>query len=63
LRLAGGVTQGSGTVNEDGWGYVGPIENAGAAWVFDGVTGINGKNLLPGPQASFEFGDTGFILA
>jgi Protein phosphatase 2C len=48
LKLVGGVTQGSGTVNEDGWGYVGPLENAGAAWVFDGVTGINGKNLLPG---------------
>lgn len=48
LRLAGAVTEGSGAINEDGFGYIGRPEEISAAWVFDGVTGINGRNYLPG---------------
>jgi hypothetical protein len=46
LKLAGAVTQGSGSVNEDGWGFLGSADDVTAAWVFDGVTGINGQNLF-----------------
>jgi serine/threonine protein phosphatase PrpC len=47
MRLVGAVSEGSGAVNEDGCfaGSEGGIE---AAWIFDGVTGINGCNYLPG---------------
>ena len=48
MKLAGAVTQGSGSINEDGWGFLGKSENVSAAWIFDGVTGINGKNFLGG---------------
>jgi hypothetical protein len=48
LRLIGAVTEGSGTVNEDGLGHIGPDGDVSAAWIFDGVTGINGRNYLPG---------------
>ncbi|MFO0992498.1 MAG: protein phosphatase 2C domain-containing protein [Hyphomicrobiales bacterium] len=47
MRLVDAVTQGSGAINEDGWGYVGEADNVEAAWIFDGVTGINGVNILP----------------
>jgi hypothetical protein len=47
LRLVGAVTEGSGSVNEDGLGFLGTAEDVGAAWVFDGVTGINDRNYLP----------------
>ena len=46
MKLVGAVTQGSGPINEDGWGFVGSADDVSAAWVFDGVTGINGKNFL-----------------
>lgn len=48
MRLAGAITEGSGAVNEDGLGYAGPSHDISAAWIFDGVTGINGRNHLPG---------------
>jgi hypothetical protein len=48
LKLIGAITSGSGDVNEDGMGILGPNDNIAAAWVFDGVTGINDKNYLPG---------------
>ncbi len=48
MRLSGAVSEGSGTVNEDGWGFVGTEGAIEAAWVFDGVTGINDRNYLPG---------------
>ena len=48
MRLVGAVTQGSGSINEDGWGFLGKSEDVSAAWIFDGVTGINGKNFLGG---------------
>ena len=47
MKLVGAVTQGSGSINEDGWGFLGSADNVTAAWVFDGVTGINGRNLFP----------------
>lgn len=49
MRLLGAVTEGSGTVNEDGWGFSGTRDAVTAAWVFDGVTGINDRNML-GPM-------------
>lgn len=48
MRLTGAVTEGSGAVNEDGYGLIGSQGEVTAAWVFDGVTGINGRNYLPG---------------
>ncbi|MDP1700337.1 MAG: protein phosphatase 2C domain-containing protein [Aestuariivirga sp.] len=48
MRLVGAVTQGSGAINEDGLGYLGNAEDVSAAWIFDGVTGINGQNFLGG---------------
>jgi hypothetical protein len=47
LKLVGAVTQGSGLINEDGWGFLGSANDVTAAWIFDGVTGINGRNLFP----------------
>jgi Protein phosphatase 2C len=47
LKLVGALTQGSGTVNEDGFGFIGEPGDIRAAWIFDGVTGINGRNHLP----------------
>ena len=48
MKLVGAVTQGSGTINEDGWGYLGSADDVSAAWIFDGVTGINQHNFLGG---------------
>ena len=54
MKLAGAISQGSGSINEDGWGFLGTADDVTAAWVFDGVTGINGKNLLaPGTDAAW----------
>jgi len=47
LKLAGSVCQGSGANNEDGWGFIGEEGDVDAAWILDGVTGINGKTYLP----------------
>jgi hypothetical protein len=46
VRLSGAVTEGSGAVNEDGFGFIGTTLDVSAAWVFDGVTGINKQNHL-----------------
>jgi hypothetical protein len=48
VQLVGAVTQPSKENNEDGCGWVGSVSNVEAAWVFDGVTGINAQNILPG---------------
>lgn len=48
MKLVGAVTQGSGAVNEDGWGFLGHSGDVSAAWIFDGVTGINKQNYLGG---------------
>ena len=47
MRLAGSVSAGSGATNEDAAGHVTRGGDVIAAWVFDGVTGINGRNYLP----------------
>ena len=44
MRLVGTVSQAGGQVNEDAWGIVGRADDVAAAWVLDGVTGINGRN-------------------
>lgn len=46
MRLLGAVSEGSGAVNEDGLGWLGTADNVTAAWIFDGVTGINRANAL-----------------
>jgi hypothetical protein len=46
VRLLGAVSEGSGAVNEDGFGWLGSAGDVSAAWVFDGVTGINDRNYL-----------------
>ncbi|MCA3555451.1 protein phosphatase 2C domain-containing protein [Aestuariivirga sp.] len=46
MRLIGAVSEGSGAVNEDGLGWLGPRDDVTAAWIFDGVTGINRRNYL-----------------
>ncbi len=48
VKLLGAVSQGSGAVNEDGFGVIALDGDVSAAWVFDGVTGINGHNYLDG---------------
>lgn len=46
MKLFGAVSEGSGACNEDAAGVAGPENDVLAAWVFDGVTGINGRNVL-----------------
>lgn len=46
MKLAGAVSEPSGLINEDGFGFTGRSGDVTAAWVFDGVTGINGRNYL-----------------
>lgn len=54
MRLLGALTEGSGAVNEDGFGYCGEPEDVSAAWIFDGVTGINdGSHLGGGSDAQW----------
>jgi serine/threonine protein phosphatase PrpC len=47
VKLLGAITEGSGPVNEDGFCTIGPTNDISAAWIFDGVTGINDRNYLP----------------
>ncbi len=42
------------TINEDGYGLW-PVDAPRAAWVLDGVTGINDRSLLPGPSDAAWF--------
>lgn len=54
LKLAGHISQGSGTVNEDAIGYIGDPDDVQAAWALDGVTGINDRSLgLQGSDAQW----------
>jgi hypothetical protein len=48
------ATQPGSKVNEDGYGSW-PAEAPRAAWVLDGVTGINDRALLPGPTDAAWF--------
>jgi hypothetical protein len=50
----GAATQPGSKVNEDGYGCW-PAEAPRAAWVLDGVTGINDRPLLPGPTDAAWF--------
>src|SRR4051794_29174347 len=45
LKLAGHISQGSGSVNEDAVGFIGDPDDIQAAWALDGVTGINDVSL------------------
>jgi Protein phosphatase 2C len=45
--LVGAISEGSDPINEDGYGIIGHTNNIAAAWVLDGVTGINDENFLP----------------
>lgn len=47
MILSGALSLGSGAVNEDACGWLGSIDDIAAAWVLDGVTGIN-DTTLPG---------------
>jgi hypothetical protein len=54
LKLAGRVSQGSGRVNEDAFGFIGEPDDVQAAWALDGVTGINDVSLgLAGSDAQW----------
>lgn len=46
MKLLGAVSEGSGALNEDGFGWLGTPDAVSAAWIFDGVTGINTANVL-----------------
>ena len=54
FSLLGSATQPGSNVNEDGLGSW-PAETPRAAWVLDGVTGINDRALLPGPSDAAWF--------
>jgi hypothetical protein len=47
MRLVAALSEGSGDANEDGCGFLKVDTAVTAAWIFDGVTGINGKTYLP----------------
>ncbi len=47
MRLAGAISAAGGAHNEDGCGLIERSGVVSAAWVFDGVTGINARNCLP----------------
>ena len=46
MRLLDAVSEGSGVINEDGFGWAGSAGDVSAAWIFDGVTGINQRSYL-----------------
>jgi hypothetical protein len=46
LKLLGIVSEGSGVCNEDAAGFAGREDEVVAAWVFDGVTGINDRSYI-----------------
>jgi Protein phosphatase 2C len=50
VKIAGFVSEGSGLHNEDAVGFVEQDGEILAAWVFDGVTGINGRDYLDAPS-------------
>ncbi len=54
FTLLSAATQPGSKVNEDGYGHW-PVEAPRAAWVLDGVTGINDRALLPGPTDAAWF--------
>jgi hypothetical protein len=64
MKLLSSICRGSGTVNEDAIGWLGAPDDLNAAWVFDGVTGINGQTYLPaGSDAAWFVAEAGKALA
>lgn len=53
--LHGAVTAPGHRINEDAYGLWPHADNPQAAWVLDGVTGINDRPLLPGPSDAAWF--------
>jgi hypothetical protein len=47
VKLISSLTNPGGTYNEDAFGYIEQNGEITAAWVLDGVTGINPRNILP----------------
>jgi hypothetical protein len=47
MRLIAAISEGSGITNEDGLGALKKDTQVTAAWIFDGVTGINDKTYMP----------------
>ena len=47
MHLIASLSEGSGPSNEDGCGVIKKDGEVTAAWIFDGVTGINGKTCMP----------------
>ena len=48
MKLLAPSREGSGAVNEDGFGFAGDAKDVSAAWIFDGVTGINRRTIWHG---------------
>jgi hypothetical protein len=55
LKLAAALCEPGAAVNEDVVGWIGEPDNIRAAWVLDGVTGINGRSLLGQPTDAAWF--------
>lgn len=55
FRLHGAATAPGHRINEDAYGLWPHADNPQAAWVLDGVTGINDRPLLPGPSDAAWF--------
>jgi Protein phosphatase 2C len=55
FALLGAATAPGSKVNEDAWGVWPDPGRPRAAWVLDGVTGINDRPLLPGPSDAAWF--------
>jgi serine/threonine protein phosphatase PrpC len=55
LKLAATLCQAGAAINEDMIGWVGEPDDIRAAWVLDGVTGINGHNILGQPTDAAWF--------
>jgi Protein phosphatase 2C len=47
VKIVSALTDAGGTHNEDAFGFIEKHGRVEAAWVLDGVTGINEKNILP----------------
>ncbi len=55
FSLLSAATAAGSKVNEDAWGVWPDSDQPRAAWVLDGVTGINDRALLPGPSDAAWF--------
>src|SRR5215813_12437766 len=55
FKLISSASAPGGTINEDAFGLWPAARSPRAAWVLDGVTGINDRPLLPGPTDAAWF--------